>query len=161
MRAPPVADTPRRVSSAAHRLPAPTNRSRRLIPLTYWLLFLYYGALMKEYFPAGAAALPDARAARRAPGLQQRIGEQVDLVCQLAAVKVGRLPMVLDRSLLARRERLQHIVAAVAAAGGADLPEVLGRHRHQSRARAGEFRPMEDRLPRRSLPPAPPARLGR
>src|ERR1700680_4177525 len=101
---------------------------------------------MKEYFPAGAAALPDARAARRAPGLQQRIGEQVDLVCQLAAVKVGRLPMVLDRSLLARRERLQHIVAAIAAAGGADLPEILGRPRHESPAPGGEFRAMGGRV---------------
>src|SRR4029077_306804 len=143
---PPVAAAVCRVRYAAHRLPAPTNRSRRLIRLTLLLLLLHHRSLMEDDLPVRAAAAPDAGAARAALALQQRVGQQVDSGGERAAVEVAAAPAVLDRVRTALGEGLEHVLAAVAAARGTDLPEVrchLGRERG---IRAGEFPAVKDRL---------------
>src|SRR5438874_8366736 len=70
---------------------------------------------MKDDLPPDSAALPDARAARPALALQQRVGEEVDTGGQLAAVEIVRSPGVLHRLIETRRNRFQDVLAAVAA----------------------------------------------
>src|SRR5438045_9649241 len=106
---------------------------------------------MKDDLPPGSAALPDGRAARPALALQQSVGEEIDTGGQLAAVEIVRSPGVLHRLIEARRNRLQDVLAAVAAPGGADLPEVVRRHGLELGARARELRPGKYRLPAAQL----------
>src|SRR5947207_13717498 len=141
----------RRARKAPHTLPAPTNKSRRLMPFTCRAPVLNDSPLMKDDLPPDSAALPDGRAARPALALQQRVGEEVDTGGQLAAVEIVRSPGVLHRLIEARRNRFQDVLAAVAAPGGADLPEVVRRHGLELGARAGELRPVKYRLPAAQL----------
>src|SRR5579863_5765289 len=100
-----------RVSHAAHRLPAPITHSRRFTPLMISLLVGDDGSLMEQHAPAARALLPDTGAARAPLPLQQRVGEQVHIARQLAAVEIGGLPLVLDRLAAARGECLEHVGA--------------------------------------------------
>src|SRR5438270_12142382 len=102
---------------------------------------------MKDDLPPDSAALPDARAGRPALARQQRVGEEVDTGGQLAAVEIVRSPGVLHRLIETRRNRFQDVLAAVAAPGGADLPEVVRRHGLELGRRAGGLRPVTYRLP--------------
>src|SRR5215469_3147969 len=120
----------RRATNVAQRLPAATNKSRRLIPLIPCrLLFLYQCALVKNDCPTRWSPPPDARPPRAARSLQQGVSQQIQIARQLAAVEIGRLPVViLDGLVLACLEGLEHVLPTVAPARRADLPEVGGDH---------------------------------
>src|SRR5690349_3432820 len=91
---------------------------------------------MKDGFPAGQSSLPDGRAASPASVvLQQHVGEQVKIWSKLLAAEIRGLPEVFVRSAVALCEFVEHEVARVCAAGGADLPEV--RHSHVLEVGAG------------------------
>src|SRR4029077_6586757 len=97
---------------------------RHASTLRVLILVLDDGALMEQYLPARGVALPERGAMRAALALQQRVGQEVDVGAEAAAVKVARLPLVRDRVAGARGEGAQHVLAAVAPARGADFPEI-------------------------------------
>lgn len=61
-------------------------------------------------------------------------------------LEIAGLPGVLGRVGLAPIEQVQHESAAVAAAGGADLPEIQGSHAPVVGTGAAPLGTMEDRL---------------
>src|SRR5271170_244286 len=78
--------------------------------------------------------------------LNQRVGDEVDIGCQLAAEKLARLPDVFVRVLAAAFEFGQDVFPAVATAGGADLPEVSVHHVPEVGPGCAELGAMEDWL---------------
>src|SRR5579863_5480648 len=140
------ASDPRAITLAT-RLPVPSTSSRRLIPLIRQLLgLLDDGALMEEDAPAARTTLPQRRTACDALSLPQGVSQQKHVARQRLAVKVARLPGIRGARGHPLSQGLEHVGAAVAAPGGADLPELRAHQVRQRAARGEVLRAVEDRL---------------
>src|ERR1700722_14028557 len=147
-----VAASDPRVITVATRLPVPRTSSRRLIPLIRQLLWLLDdSALAEKDAPAARAALPQRRAPRHPPPLPEGIRDQKHLRRQRLAVKIARLRGILSARRGLLRQGLEHVGAAVAAPGGADLPELTAHQLRECAARDEVLRAVEDRLERAQL----------
>src|SRR6185312_6040690 len=82
----------------------------------------HHGAPVVHDLPTARTALPDRGAARHALALPQRVGEQVDRIGKLAAVGITGFPRVGRRIALALVQHIEHMLTAVATAGGAPFP---------------------------------------
>ncbi len=107
-------------------------------------------SLVKHDLPSPGRAPPDRRPPRLAWPLRQRIRQQVSVASQLPAGEVGCFPRVFQREmacdLMAILQHIENALTAVAAAGGADLPEILRGHALEIRPGSAKLRAMEDRL---------------
>src|SRR6185437_5890282 len=101
---------------------------------------------MKDDLPFVAVAPPDRAAPAHSLALLQRVGEQVGIRPEFAAVEVAGLPAVFGRIGRTVFEYVKHVGAAVALSGGADFPEVGGGHAFEFGSGAAELRAVENRL---------------
>jgi hypothetical protein len=105
------------------------------------------GSLMEHDLPSHFCAMPDGRAASLAYlVLNQRVGEEIDVGRQLAAVEGACLPDVFVRVLVPSFEFGQHIFPAITSARGADLPEICVHHALEVGPGCAELRAMKDWL---------------
>src|SRR6185312_7891889 len=107
-------------------------------------------ALVKLYLPGPLDTPPDGCAACLSLPLQQRISQQVGVASQLPAGEVRRFPGVLERQmardLVPVLQDIENVSAAVAAARGADFPELRFGHGLEVGPGRAELRAMKDGL---------------
>lgn len=102
--------------------------------------------LMKDDEPSLPRAPPDRCTSGGARTLAKRVGEQVVFRCDLLAVEIVRLPILVERFLVALFQNIQDILASIASARCTDLPEIVGHHRLEVSAHSSELLAMENRL---------------
>jgi len=78
--------------------------------------------------------------------LVERVGDQVEVGCELLAAEVFGLQVFDHRMLMAAFEFLKYELATVAAAGGTHLPEIFASHAFEVGPRSSKLRAVEDGL---------------
>src|SRR5208283_3248194 len=104
-------------------------------------------SLVVDDLPAVGRVLPDRRTTGFPfPVLEERVGQQVDIVRQPSTMEIRRLPYVDMRHSISLLQLVEHVGSGIAAAGSSRFPEVARRHPLEIGPGNAQLRAVEDGL---------------